>query len=257
MSRARQGKEREAAAAVILLSATKKAMMMRRMMKLHVCLQGIIQDLETIKKGTMTLMARSMPRAPRTSNKQQEQDDEECSMDDDDDNHAASDGEDASVLRAEATNEVGRQNKEKQSGGGRQPDQCWQYLSDEKDQHNEVQTYCKSCRMMVKHHRRTAKVKAHLRRCQPFQKSLVTVVSSDIPEWMTTQGRRGNSNKKQKNTSNSMLGFLNHRKNTSDSDFVLNVTSPSSTFLGNSTAASSLSNYPNKKKTTTRRQQQQ
>ena len=72
MSRARQGKEREAAAAaaaVILLSATKKTMMMRRMMKLYVCLQGIIQDLETVKNDTMTLMARSMAKAPRTSNK--------------------------------------------------------------------------------------------------------------------------------------------------------------------------------------------
>jgi hypothetical protein len=69
VSRARQGKEPEAAAAVILLSATKKTMMMRRMMKLYVCLQGIIQDLETVKNDTMTLMARSMAKAPRTSNK--------------------------------------------------------------------------------------------------------------------------------------------------------------------------------------------
>ena len=183
------------------------------------------------------------------SKQQQEEDDEEWSMDDDDDNDPAFNGGGASVLLLEETNEGGRQKKQ-QSGTGRRPDQCWQFLSDEKDQHNEVQTCCKSCRMMVKHHRRTEKVKAHLKKCLPFKKSLATVLSSDIPGWMTTQGRRaagGDSNKNQKNTSNSMFGFLNP-KHSPGSDIILNVTSPST--LGNSTATL-LSNYPNKKTTRT------
>ncbi|KAI2503213.1 hypothetical protein MHU86_11236 [Fragilaria crotonensis] len=76
----------------------------------------------------------------------------------------------------------------KRSAGGRRPDQCWQFLSNEEDQHMELQTRCKSCGMLVKHHTKSEKVKWHLKNCRPFKKALAEMKSICIPEWMTTQG---------------------------------------------------------------------
>ena len=74
---------------------------------------------------------------------------------------------------------------------GRRPDSCWAFLyEDEREQHREIATYCKLCRVIVRLHGKVDKVKSYLRGCKPFMKLLDTMVSSDIPKWMPKQGQQ-------------------------------------------------------------------
>ena len=123
---------------------------------------------------------------------------------------------------------------------GRRPDLCWEFRSDEREQHREIATYCKLCRVIVRLHGKVDKVKSHLRGCKPLKKLLDAMVSSDIPKWMTKQGQRErdgagkHSNKKRNSESNLMYIFLNRR--TDDSSAYDTTATPST--LGASTVAS-------------------
>ena len=60
--------------------------------------------------------------------------------------------------------------------GGRGVHKCWELLSDETGQHLVSQSKCRSCRMVVKHHKKSEKVKAHLNSCSEFRRSM-----ADLP----------------------------------------------------------------------------
>ena len=78
--------------------------------------------------------------------------------------------------------------------GGHGVHKCWELLSDKKGQHLVSQTQCRSCRMMVKHQKKSEKVKAHLNSCSEFCRSIADLPSSNIPSWVTIQGRASTKN---------------------------------------------------------------
>ena len=53
-------------------------------------------------------------------------------------------------------------------GGGRGPNDCWKYLSSNPEQHLAMQTNCMTCGVWVRHHKKSEKVKAHLKQCKRF-----------------------------------------------------------------------------------------
>ncbi|KAI2510962.1 transposase [Fragilaria crotonensis] len=82
-----------------------------------------------------------------------------------------------------------RNTTKKSTGGGRSIHLCWELLSDETGQHLVSQSKCRSCMMIVKHHRKSEKVKAHLNSCREFHRKMADLPSIDVPSWVTIQGR--------------------------------------------------------------------
>ena len=77
--------------------------------------------------------------------------------------------------------------------GSRAINDCWKHLSTKSDQHLANETTCMKCGTLVRHHRKSEKVKAHLNRCRPFLNSLrgATGVfgqddAKNIPHWVVT-----------------------------------------------------------------------
>ena len=76
-------------------------------------------------------------------------------------------------------------------GGGRGPNDCWKYLSNDPEQHLAAQTKCMTCGVWVRHHKKSEKVKAHLNRCKPFLLSLRDGTAESIaalPAWIVLGG---------------------------------------------------------------------
>ena len=82
-----------------------------------------------------------------------------------------------------------RNTTKKNTGGGRGVHLCWELLSDETGQHLVSQSKCRSCMMVVRHHRKSEKVKAHLNICREFRRKMADLPSIDVPLWVTIQGR--------------------------------------------------------------------
>ncbi|KAI2504912.1 transposase [Fragilaria crotonensis] len=80
--------------------------------------------------------------------------------------------------------------------GGRAINECWKYLSTMDGQHLVIEMKCMKCGTMVRHHRKSEKVKAHLNRCRPFLNSLrvAGLFDADIPHWviLKNDGRKKN-----------------------------------------------------------------
>ncbi|KAI2489091.1 transposase [Fragilaria crotonensis] len=83
--------------------------------------------------------------------------------------------------------------------GGRTKNECWSFLSTESGQHLVIETKCMKCGQMVRHHKKSEKVKAHLNRCRPFLNSLRSagLNDNDVPDWVVLR----NDAKKNTNTS--------------------------------------------------------
>lgn len=100
---------------------------------------------------------------------------------DDDDDAARSSANCDDALRTDsgvATNDHFR------APAGRSVGVCWEFLSTELNQQLQLQTRCMSCLMMVKHHKKSERVKAHLNACIPFRRSMADMASSDVPDWV-------------------------------------------------------------------------
>ena len=134
---------------------------------------------------TMTMMEKG---------KQQEQEDPASDID-----SGHEDGDDTSIPSLPAA--VSGAKKRKAAGaaaaaaaaGGRAINECWKYLSTKIDQHLATETRCMNCGQMVRHHRKSEKVKAHLNRCRPFLSSLRHAgrhdnFEVDIPNWVVWTG---------------------------------------------------------------------
>ena len=72
---------------------------------------------------------------------------------------------------------------------GRVLDSCWEYLTDQAYPNILIQSKCRSCNIMVKHHKKSEKVKSHLNHCAPFKATMKDVSANDLPAWFTTQGQ--------------------------------------------------------------------
>jgi hypothetical protein len=107
---------------------------------------------------------------------------------------------------------------------GRSIGVCWEFLSTELNQQRQMQTRCKSCLMMVRHHKKSERVKAHLNACIPFRRTFADVASSDVPDWIILQGRaqhtKGMSQSKS-NTSISLLTTPAKKKSRTMKDYIL------------------------------------
>ena len=55
---------------------------------------------------------------------------------------------------------------------GRVLDSCWEYLTDQAYPNILIQSKCRSCNIMVKHHKKSEKVKSHLNHCAPFKATI-------------------------------------------------------------------------------------
>jgi hypothetical protein len=64
---------------------------------------------------------------------------------------------------------------------GRGLDSCWEYLTDNINPHLTSQSKCKALNLIVKHHKKTGKVKSHLNNCNSFMRSLADVHVKDLP----------------------------------------------------------------------------
>jgi hypothetical protein len=66
-------------------------------------------------------------------------------------------------------------------------DSCWEYLTEQAYPNMLIQAKCRSCNIMVKHHKKSEKVKSHLNCCAPFKATMRDVSANDLPTWFTTQ----------------------------------------------------------------------
>jgi Protein of unknown function (DUF 659) len=90
------------------------------------------------------------------------------------------------VLPVTKSKSAGRKDVVMTMAGGRTINECWGYLTTEIGQHLVTETRCMKCGQMVRHHKKSEKVKAHLNRCRPFLNSLRSagLFDTDIPPWV-------------------------------------------------------------------------
>ncbi len=110
--------------------------------------------------------------------------------------HAGDEDGNGGVTLLDSTNTTGAAGTEDVMIGGRAINECWKYLSTKSGQHLVNETRCMKCGSMVRHHRKSEKVKAHLNRCRPFLNSLrgAGLIDADIPHWVVLRndGRKKN-----------------------------------------------------------------
>ena len=75
--------------------------------------------------------------------------------------------------------------------GGLTLSSCWEHLNKQQhpDSSESIQSRCRSCNCMVKHHKKSERVISHLNKCKQFRRSMADIASSDLPSWFITAGR--------------------------------------------------------------------